>query len=199
MSRLSNLALSIVGLLIASTAAQAHTGIGDTSGLIHGFAHPIGGVDHVLVMVAVGLFAAHLGGRTLWLVPLSFISIMIVGGALGMAGVGLPFVEVGIGLSVVILGIAVASGFHVPTAAAMAMVALFAVFHGYAHGTEMPESASGLEYGIGFVLATAMLHASGIGIGLLIGRMSQFYGNRILQAAGSAMALAGVAILTGYM
>jgi urease accessory protein len=104
-----------------------------------------------------------------------------------------------IGLSVVVLGIAVAFGFHIPTAATMGLVGFFAIFHGHAHGAEMPESASGFEYGAGFVLATAMLHACGIGTGLLIGRMRESYGNRILQAAGSAMVLAGVAILTGYM
>ena len=89
----------VAALLITSTGAQAHTGIGDTNGLVHGFMHPIGGVDHVLVMVAVGLLAAHLGGRAVWLVPLSFVSMMIVGGAFGMAGFELPFVEVGIGSS----------------------------------------------------------------------------------------------------
>jgi urease accessory protein len=195
---MSRLALSFATVLIAS-ATQAHTGVGDTNGFTHGFEHPVSGVDHVLVMVAVGLYAAHLGGRALWLVPLSFVSMMVVGGAFGTAGIGFPIVEIGIGLSVVILGVAVASGFHMPTAAAMTMVGIFAIFHGHAHGTGMPESASGFEYGVGFVLATAMLHAFGIGIGLLIGRMSQSYGNRILQLAGSGMALAGIAILTGYM
>src|SRR5580704_18011312 len=165
--------ISLIGtLLVASTAAYAHTGVGDTSGFVHGFAHPISGVDHVLVMVAVGLFAAHLGGRALWLVPLSFVSMMVVGGACGMAGVELPFVEVGIGMSVVILGLAVAIGYRIPTAAAMAMVGLFAVFHGHAHGVEMPESTSGLEYGIGFLLATALLHVCGISLGLAICRLS---------------------------
>src|SRR5690349_19279871 len=113
-------------LLIASTDAQAHTVAGDASGFLHGFVHPIGGLDHVLAMIAVGLFAAHLGGRALWLVPLAFISMMTVGGAFGIVGVGVPFVEVGIGLSVVVLGIAVATGAHLPTAAAMALVGIFA-------------------------------------------------------------------------
>jgi urease accessory protein len=192
------LALTIAALLITSTA-QAHTGVGDTNGFVHGFAHPISSIDHILAMVAVGLLAAHLGGRALWLVPLSFVSMMSVGGAFGMAGVGLPFVEIGIGLSVVILGLAVAWGFQIPTAAAMALVGFFAIFHGHAHGAEMPESASGLAYGVGFVLATATLHACGIGLGLLVGRMSEAYGNRVLQMTGSAMALVGIAILTGYL
>jgi urease accessory protein len=196
---MSRLALPIAALLIASTAAQAHTGVGETSGFIHGFAHPINGADHILAMVAVGLFAAHLGGRALWLVPASFVLMMVLSGAFGMAGVNMPFVEIGIGLSVVVFGIAVAFGFHIPTAAAMTLVGFFAIFHGHAHGAEMPESASGLEYGFGFVLATATLHASGIGMGLLIGRMGETSGARILRATGSAVALAGIAILTGYI
>jgi urease accessory protein len=195
---MSRLALTIAALLIPSSA-QAHNGVGDTNGFVHGFTHPISGVDHILAMVAVGLFAAHLGGRVLWLVPLSFVSMMTVGGAFGMAGVDLPFVEIGIGLSVVVLGLAVACGFHIPTAAAMALVGLFAIFHGHTHGAEMPESASGLAYGIGFVLATATLHGCGISLGLSVGRMSEAYGNRILQITGSAMALAGITILTGYL
>src|SRR4051812_14841148 len=127
------LSLAAALLVAAGTAAQAHTGVGSTAGLAHGFVHPLGGIDHLLVMVAVGLFAAHLGGRALWLVPLSFISMIVIGGAFGMAGIGPPFVEIGIGLSVVVLGVAVACGFHLPTTAAMALVGLFAIFHGHAH------------------------------------------------------------------
>jgi urease accessory protein len=189
--------LITAALLVTSTTAQAHIGVGDATGFIHGFGHPLSGIDHILAMAAVGLFAAHLGGRALWLVPLSFVSMMIAGGAFGLADVHLPFVEVGIGLSVVVLGVAVATGFHTPTAAAMALVGFFAIFHGHAHGAEMPESASGFEYGGGFVLATAILHACGIGIGLLVGRLPGAYGTRVLQVTGSAMALIGIAILTG--
>jgi urease accessory protein len=190
MLRLSCLVLST--LLIASPAL-AHTGVGDATGLAHGFMHPIAGIDHVLAMVAVGVFAALLGGRALWLVPASFVVMMAAGGALGMAGIGLPFVEIGIGLSVVVLGIAVALHFNMPVAAAMALVGFFAIFHGHAHGAEMPETGSGFEYGLGFVLATALLHVAGLGLGLMIGKMSD--GRRIAQVAGGGMALAGVAIL----
>jgi urease accessory protein len=182
--------LITAALLVTSTTAQAHTGVGDATGFIHGFGHPLSGIDHILAVVA-------LGGRALWLVPLSFVSMMIAGGAFGLADVHLPFVEVGVGLSVVVLGVAVATGFHTPTAAAMALVGFFAIFHGHAHGAEMPESASGFEYGGGFVLATAILHACGIGIGLLVGRLPGAYGTRVLQVTGSAMALIGIAILTG--
>ena len=184
-------------LLLWSGAAQAHPGIGGAGGLAHGFAHPLGGIDHILAMVAVGLFAAHLGGRALWLVPLSFVSMMIAGGALAMAGIPVPFVELGIGLSVVVLGAAIAFGLDIPVLAAMAITGFFAVFHGHAHGAEMPATASGLTYGLGFVLATVSLHAAGIGLGLMVGRMSEAHGRRLLQIAGSAMALVGVAVLAG--
>jgi urease accessory protein len=186
-------------LLLASSAAYAHTGVGTTSGFAHGFAHPIGGIDHVLAMVAVGLFAAHLGGRALWAVPLSFVTMMVAGGVAGMDGLELPFVEIGIGLSVVVLGAAVAFRLHLPTVAAMALVGLFAIFHGHAHGAEMPETASGFEYALGFVLATAGLHGCGIGLGLVVGGMGEAAGGRIAHVAGSAITLAGFAILGGVI
>ena len=150
-------------------------------------------------MLAVGLFAAHLGGRALWLVPLSFVAMMAVGGALAAAGAGLPLVETGIALSVVVLGIAVAARLHLPTVAAMGLVGCFALFHGQAHGTELPDTASGLAYGVGFLLASGCLHAVGIGLGLAIGKTGNVFGNRVLRATGSAMALVGVAILAGSL
>ena len=113
--------------------------------------HPLGGIDHILAMIAVGVFAAQLGGRALWLVPAAFVATMAAAGVLGMAGIALPYTEIGIALSVIALGAAVAFRVKVPTTIAMAMVALFAIFHGYAHGAEMPETLSGLGYGLGFV------------------------------------------------
>lgn len=184
---------------LAPTVASAHVGVGDTQGFSHGFLHPLSGIDHILVMVAVGVLAAQLGGRALWALPLAFIGMMIVGGAGGMSGVEVPFVEIGIGVSVVVLGLFVAFGLDVPVAAAMALVGLFAIFHGHAHGAEMPETASGVGYGMGFVVATALLHGTGIGLGLLIGRAGATYGRRIAQVAGGAMTLAGAAILTGVL
>ena len=185
----------IFAAALTITPALAHNGMGDTTGLAHGFMHPVGGMDHVLAMVAVGLFAALLGGHPLWRVPASFVAIMAVGGVLGIAGVGIPFVETGIGLSVVALGVAVALHLNMRVAAAMAFVGFFAIFHGHAHGAEMPDTASGFEYGLGFVLATALLHVVGIGLGLAIGKMSELHGRRVAQIAGGVMALAGIAIL----
>ncbi|GAB2179104.1 HupE/UreJ family protein [Dongia sp. agr-C8] len=188
---------SVAALL--PTAAWAHVGAGSTAGFVHGFVHPVTGVDHVLAMVAVGMFAANLGGRALWAVPLSFVSVMAVGGALGIAGIGLPFVEAGIAASVMILGLAVALQWKWPVAAAMALVGIFAVFHGHAHGAEMPHGASGLEYGLGFVLATALLHGVGLGLGIGIARFGWAYSPRMIRFGGDAMAVAGVGILTGII
>lgn len=190
-------ALTLAGALLP-TAALAHTGIGDTGGFAHGFWHPIGGLDHVLAMVAVGAFAARLGGRALWIVPTAFVAMMAVGGFMGMEGIQLPFVETGVALSVVVLGVAVALRWKLPVAAAGALVGLFAIFHGHAHGGEMPVDASGLTYATGFMLATALLHVVGIGLGLGVGKIGA-RSKLILQASGGAMALAGVALLSGYL
>lgn len=179
--------------------AHAHTGVGDAHGLMHGFEHPIGGLDHVLAMVAVGLFAAVLGGRALWAVPAAFVLTMAVGGLVGMSGFELPFVEIGIALSVVVLGLAVAFRVHLPTLAAMALVGFFAIFHGYAHGAEAPADASGLGYALGFMLATALLHGAGVALGLGLGRAGERSGGLVLRAGGGAITLAGVAILAGVI
>jgi urease accessory protein len=186
-------------LAAMATTVEAHTGVGGTSAFLQGFGHPPGGVDHVLAMVAVGLFAAHLGGRALWFVPASFVSMMAVGGTAGIAGFELPFIEAGIGLSVVVLGVIIALQWSAPVSAAMAIVGFLAVFQGFAHGAEMPADAAGLNYASGLVLATALLHATGIGLGIGIGRLTKIGVRRIAQSGGGAMALAGVGILTGAL
>jgi urease accessory protein len=183
-----------LALLFALTAiAQAHPAVGVPHGFVNGVAHPLSGIDHILAMVAVGMFAAHLGGRALWLVPVSFVAMMIVGGALGVTGVKLPLVEMAIGFSVVALGAIVAFRLDMANWMAMAVVGFFALFHGHSHGTEMPQTVSGLAYGAGFVLATAFLHLLGIGLGLGMARH-----RRALQVLGGAIAAAGVAIVGGY-
>ena len=149
------LQLAFLVAFLAPTAALAHTGVGDTSGFMRGFMHPLGGLDHQLAMILVGIFAYQLGGRALWLVPLTFVAVMAFGGFLGIAGIPVPFIELGIALSVIVLGAIVAFGVKVPVAAAMGIVGLFAIFHGHAHGSEMPMDASGLEYGLGFMLVAA--------------------------------------------
>ena len=191
--------LALIVAVLAPGAALAHTGVGDTGGFVHGFAHPIGGLDHVLAMVLVGVFARQLGGRALWLVPSTFVGIMAVGGLLGVAGIGVPFVEIGIALSIVVLGAVVAFGVRAPVAVAMAVVGLFAIFHGHAHGSEMPESVAGAAYGLGFMLATALLHLAGIAIGFAVGTLGDRYGQIVTRTVGGVAAVAGVAILTGIL
>jgi urease accessory protein len=171
-------------ILIAWTgAAAAHPGHGDAGGFAHGFMHPLGGLDHVLAMVAVGLYAA------------TFVGVMALGGAAGVAGYALPYTEMSIALSVVTLGLAIALRVSLPTLAAVALAGVFAVFHGHAHGAEMPRDLSGYEYAAGFLAATALLHGAGIALGLGMGKLSELGGRRVTQAAGGAMALAGVALL----
>ncbi|MDG4898653.1 HupE/UreJ family protein [Mesorhizobium sp. WSM4976] len=185
-------------LVTSPSIASAHVGVGDTSGFAHGFWHPIGGVDHVLTMVLVGLIAAQLGGRALCLVPAAFVAVMAIGGAVGFAGIRAPFVEFGIGLSIVALGTAVALGFRIMIAAAMALVGFFAFFHGYAHATEMPENVAGLAYGAGFVIATALLHASGLALGLVASKAGP-RGETLVRVAGAIVAVAGSALITGVI
>ena len=193
------LQLATFALFLAPTAALAHVGIGNTSGFMHGFIHPLTGLDHQLAIILVGVFAYQLGGRALWLVPLTFVAAMALGGFLGVAGIPVPFVEIGIALSVIVLGAVVAFGIKAPVALAMGAVGLFAIFHGHAHGSEMPLDAPGFEYGIGFMLATAVLHAVGIGIGILVGMTSRVLGKNVYRVAGGLASAAGLALLLGYV
>ncbi|MBN9316678.1 MAG: HupE/UreJ family protein [Devosia sp.] len=192
-------ALIALLLILLPTAAFAHTGHGDTAGFIHGFMHPVGGLDHVLAMLAVGVFAYVLGGRALWLVPLSFVAMMAVGFLLGVGRVDVPFVELGIALSSVVIGGAAALGRPLPVAAASALVGVFAIFHGHAHGAEMPAAASGLEYAAGFIAATALLHLIGIGAALGVARLVGKMGRPIAQVAGGLFALGGLGVLAGWL
>ena len=180
--------------ILAAGPALAHTGAGSVSGFAAGFGHPIGGLDHILAMVAVGVLAAQMGGRALWLVPAAFVVMMIVGGLAAVSGIALPMVEIGIVGSVVVLGAVIAFGRKMPVALAMVVVGAMAVFHGHAHGTEMPVSASGLEYGLGFALATALLHAAGIGAALTAAQANAKIAPLALRASGGAIALAGMAL-----
>jgi urease accessory protein len=186
-------------LALAPTLASAHTGLGDTAGLLHGFTHPIGGLDHVLAMVMVGVFAFQLGGRALWALPAAFVGMMAVGGLLGMAGIAVPFVELGIALSVIVLGTVVAFGARAPVAAAVGLAGFFAIFHGHAHGDEMPENAAGLAYGVGFIAATVLLHLAGLGGGFALGAADGRLGRVAMRTAGGLAAVAGLGILAGIV
>ena len=188
--KLSRLAFA---LALMPTLAHAHPGHGaGTGGIGWGLAHPFTGLDHILAMIAVGLWAVQLGRRALWLLPLSFVSAMAAGAALGMGGVSLPFVEPAILASGIVLGALVAFATRLPLGASAALVAVAALFHGQSHGSEMPADASGFLAALGFVIATAMLHASGILAGLMLQGIAQ---QRIIRAAG--VAILSTAVLLG--
>jgi urease accessory protein len=188
----SSLAVLPAALALLPQAALAHPGHGAAIGAEAGFLHPLMGADHVLAMVAVGLLAALRGGRALWALPLSFLVLMSAGAGLGMAGVALPYAETGIALSIVVFGVAAIVGLRAPVAVLASLVGVFAVFHGYAHGAEMPETASGLSFGFGFLAATALLHAAGLGLGIAAARLDAA---RAAPALGACVAAAGLALL----
>jgi len=173
--------------------AYAHVGAGGAEGLLRGIAHPLGGIDHLLAMVAVGLWAAQRGGRALWLIPAAFVLVMAAGGIAGTLGAPLPFVEQGILASLLVLGLLIAAAARLPLPLSTALVGLFALFHGHAHGAEMPAHAPGLVYGAGFVLATAFLHAAGIGAAFAGRRLGQAL---LVRLSGGLIAGCGAYLLT---
>ena len=190
----------VAGAAAAAPAlAFAHAGMHEGHDLVHGFMHPLGGLDHVLAMVAIGVIAARLGGRALWALPASFVAAMAVAGICGMAGLGLPDPETAIALSVIVLGAVIARPVRWPATLLAGMVAPFAVFHGYSHGLAMADARSVVAFGSGFVAATVLLHLAGIGLGLALDHAGVSRGLRIARAGGCAIALAGVAILAGAL
>ena len=189
--------LAITALLVAyASAASAHEGAGIAGGFISGFLHPIFGWDHVVAMVAVGLWGAFLGSPAIWVLPVVFPLVMAFGGALGVMGIPVPAVETGIAASAVVLGSMVAFAVRPPIWVAAIIVGAFAIFHGHAHGTELPSAANPLAYSLGFVLSTGLLHLSGIAFGLLVRWPA---GKIAVQAGGGLIALAGVGFLTGIV
>ena len=179
-------------VLLAAAPALAHEQPGQAQGFLTGLGHPISGLDHVLAMIAVGLWGAQLGPPALWLLPVTFPLMMALGGFIGLVGLPLPGVEVGIALSAVLLGVMVTRAATPPLWVAAVLVGAFAIFHGHAHGTELPAGQSGLAYSIGFVVATGCLH----GIGIAIGTIRRWPLGRVaLRVAGAVVAVAGVGFL----
>ena len=191
-SRVGRRLPALLMLVLLALPAWAHEQSGQAAGFVTGLLHPVSGLDHVLAMVAVGLWGAQLGAPAIWLLPVTFPLMMACGGFLGLLGVPLPGVEVGIAASAVLLGAMVATESRPPLALAAALVAFFAVFHGHAHGTELPPGQSGLLYSFGFVVATGCLHAVGIALGLLHRWRS---GRMALRGAGAAVGVAGLVFL----
>jgi urease accessory protein len=182
--------LAAVAVILGPGTVYAHTGVGPTHDLLHGLAHPLTGLDHLLAMFAVGLWAAQRGGRAIWFVPLTFVVLMTLGALIGMSGVSIPSVESGIAISVLVLGIFVAAAIRLPFSISSAIVGLFALFHGHAHGVEIPASTTGLTYVVGFILATALLHAAGISMGIITQRLHS--SPQIVRYAGAAIAVCGL-------
>jgi urease accessory protein len=181
-------------LALAPFGLFAHTGVGSTSGFLAGFGHPFSGADHLLAMLAIGLWAAQSGGRALWAVPSAFVLVMVGAALLGLGGVALPFVEVGILLSVLLLGLLITAAAKPPLLASLLLVSLFAVFHGHAHGTEMLPHLQVVGYTGGFALATALLHLLGMAFGVALQRLSL---PRLAPYAGLSITLSGVYLLLG--
>lgn len=189
------IASAAVMSLALAAPAFAHTGIeAHGHGFVAGFAHPLMGLDHMLAMLGVGVWAAQLGKRATWLVPAAFVAAMIAGAGLALSGAPLPMVELGIAGSVLAIGALIAFGTRLPVGMAMGLVGLFALFHGHAHGTELPGFAHPAAYGAGFVVATVLLHGAGVGIALAV----RSHAARLpFRVAGAAMALVGGGLLIG--
>jgi urease accessory protein len=191
MRRVTRVAFAFALATLPAIAA-AHQESGQAAGFLSGLAHPISGIDHVLAMVAVGLWGAVLGHPAVWVLPVAFPVVMAFGGLMGLLGVPLPAVEIGIAVSAIVLGAMVLAELRPPLAVAAIIVAFFAVFHGHAHGRELPEGASALLYSLGFVVATGLLHAAGI----LLGVARRWPdGRQVIRVAGGGIALAGLFFL----
>ncbi|HUA66609.1 MAG TPA: HupE/UreJ family protein [Alphaproteobacteria bacterium] len=181
----------LLAAALTPVVASAHPGFpGHTHGFINGVMHPLSGLDHLLAMTAVGLWAAQQGGKALWRIPLAFLSAMVLGGIVGMIGLGqFPMIDQGIAATVFVMGILIATTNRLSVGAGAVLAGLFALFHGYAHGAEMPATASGLFYGAGFVLATAALQLLGISMGLLARKTNSM---RLVRIGGCAIAVCGI-------
>jgi len=171
--RLNSVLLGLAAALLIAGPADAHTGLHVGFSFTSGFAHPLGGLDHLLAMFAVGLLAAQLGGRAVWLVPSAFVAMMLAGALIGFSGVEIPGIELGIALSTVAIALPVALALGMPAPVAMAYVGVFALFHGFAHGAELPEGGAAAPYMLGFAISTALIHAAGIAVGIAGSRLAK--------------------------
>ena len=194
MTLLKSIPFALLAAVLATSPAFSHTGVAAGGGYMTGFLHPIFGWDHVAAMVAVGLWGAFLGAPAIWLLPVTFPLVMALGGAMGAAGVPLPGIETGIAASALVIGLAVMLAARPPLTIAAVIVAFFAIFHGHAHGAEMPEAANPLAYAAGFVTGTGLLHLAGISLGLLTRTPT---GVIAVRGLGGVIALAGMGFLTG--
>jgi urease accessory protein len=188
----SKISFALLAALAIPTMAQAHILSGEAGGFFSGFRHPISGWDHILCMIAVGMWGAQLGPPAMWVLPITFPLVMALGGMIGLLGIPLPGDEIGIALSALVLGVMVLAEKRPTLWVAAAIIAVFAIFHGYAHGRELPPGESGMLYSAGFVVATGCLHLVGISIGLIHRWAS---GRLVLRAAGAIVAMGGIYFL----
>jgi urease accessory protein len=186
------LALVIPLILVPGSGALAHIIQGSASGFGQGFEHPLTGADHFLAMFAVGVWGAQMGGRAVWALPVAFPLIMAAGGLAGMLGLPLPHVELGIALSILALGSAIALAWRPVEADALILIGIFAICHGYAHGVELPSAADPADYAAGFVIATGLIHILGVGVGLGLGRP---FDGRLARTLGAVIAAGGIYFL----
>ena len=186
------LVLAAFALLLVPATVFGHQETGSITGIVSGLKHPVSGMDHVLAMISVGLWGAQLGAPAVWVLPVAFPMVMAFGGMLGLMGISLPGIEIGIAVSAIVLGAMIVTESRPPLWVAAALVGFFAIFHGHAHGTELPAGSSGLLYSIGFVASTGTLHGAGITMGLV----HAFRGGRLaVRAAGAVVSAAGVFFL----
>ena len=188
-------AAATILLVAVPSMAAAHPDAGMSHGFLHGLNHPFSGWDHLLAMFAVGLWAAQRGGRAVWSLPLAFIGTMMAAGAIAMAGVGMPGIELGILTSVFVLGVLIAMAAKVPVVLAHLTVAVFAIFHGAAHGAEMPAGMGGVSYAAGFAVGTAALHLAGAALGISLQRGLRSRPQVWVRLAGASVCVAGVGLL----
>lgn len=190
--------LGLVALMLPQVAAAHITATG-SGGFTAGFEHPLSGYDHFLAMFAVGLWGAQMGGRQVWQLPVTFPLIMVVGGVIGILGLPLPGIEIGIALSIVVLGLAIATAWKPYEWIALAIISVFALYHGYAHGAELPMAADPADFAIGFVLATGMIHVIGVGVGLILDPIRGGQFSRGLGAIIAVVGLGFLALALGYL
>lgn len=188
----STAAIASVSLLMASGPAFAHIAQDGLGRFGSGFEHPLTGADHFMAMFAVGVWGAQMGGRSVWTLPVAFPLIMALGGFFGMLGFALPRVELGIALSILVLGSAIASAWQAAEPLALLLVGVFAICHGYAHGVELPNAVAPADYAVGFVIATGLIHILGIGVGLSLKRP---FDGRFARGLGAVIALGGLYFL----
>ena len=196
LSRGASLWLAFLFALLWPDTASAHIESGEAGGFLSGVSHPISGLDHVLAMVAVGLWGAQLGRPAVWMLPVAFPMMMAFGGMLGLIGIPVPGVEIGIAVSGVVLGAMVLGEVKTPLTASIILVAVFAIFHGHAHGTELSEGQNAMLYSLGFVISTGTLHAAGIGIGSIHKWKA---GQVVLRGAGAVVMAGGLYFLWGAL